>query len=398
MEESGPHPLPDDPALAAAAAAMRDGGYWADIVDAEWRLAYMSDAFRQSMGDLATMVPAPIGAHYFGPELVAARLGWRNGPNRPEFMRLMFSLFGPWALYDTPGGRAELEPRLAEEVRPMLADLEPCEPPAAATAMSGGVHLRETVHIPVTAIRIRRADGSLAGTLLSFKPEPSMSVLGAMTASSDLGHIERMQRLARAGRRPGAILFADLEHSSRLSRRLPTAAYFALGRRLVRAADACVVEAGGIVGRHVGDGTVAFFPVETAGSESAAARDCIAAARALRLALAGVARRSELDEADVVLRFGLHWGATLYMGQVTTRGRMEVTALGDQVNEAARIEACAVGGRALASKDLVERLDPADAAALGLDPDHLAYTRLADLDAATEKARRDAPDVAVCDV
>jgi class 3 adenylate cyclase len=49
-----------------------------------------------------------------------------------------------------------------------------------------------------------------------------------------------------------------------------------------------------------------------------------------------------------VLRFGLHWGATLFVGQILTSGRSEVTALGDQVNEGARIEACATGGRALA--------------------------------------------------
>ena len=75
-----------------------------------------------------------------------------------------------------------------------------------------------------------------------------------------------------------------------------------------------------------------------------------------------------------------------------------VTALGDEVNEAARIEACATGGLALASKALVERLDPGDAAALDLDPDHITYTALADLDGATEKARRDAPAIAVCEI
>jgi hypothetical protein len=40
-----------------------------------------------------------------------------------------------------------------------------------------------------------------------------------------------------------------------------------------------------------------------------------------------------------------------------TAGRSEVTALGDEVNEAARIEACATGGRALAAKSLIERLE-----------------------------------------
>lgn len=37
-------------------------------------------------------------------------------------------------------------------------------------------------------------------------------------------------------------------------------------------------------------------------------------------------------------------------------------------------------------------------AALGIDPDHVVYRRLADIDTATEKARRDAPEVAVLDV
>jgi class 3 adenylate cyclase len=88
----------------------------------------------------------------------------------------------------------------------------------------------------------------------------------------------------------------------------------------------------------------------------------------------------------------------LYVGQIATSGRTEVTALGDPVNETARIEACASGGRALASKDLIERLDGGDAAALDVDPDQLTYTALADLSTATEKARRDAPAIAVCEV
>ncbi len=99
-----------------------------------------------------------------------------------------------------------------------------------------------------------------------------------------------------------------------------------------------------------------------------------------------------------MLRFGLHWGSTLYVGSITTGGRAEVTALGDEVNEAARIEACATGGRMLASKDLIERLDPGDAQALGVDPDRITYTALGDLDSATEKARRDAPAIAVCEL
>jgi class 3 adenylate cyclase len=225
-----------------------------------------------------------------------------------------------------------------------------------------------------------------------------MYAISAMTINSDLRHLERMQRVNAAARRPAAILFADLEGSSQLARRLPTASYFALGRRLVRAADHCIVESGGLVGRHVGDGVVAFFLAEEAGSESAAARGCVTAARALRGAVAEAAEQSGLDAEEVELRFGLHWGATVFVGSIVTGARAEVTALGDEVNEAARIEACATGGRALASKDLIERLEGDDAAALDLDPARVSYTALTDLTTATEKARRDAPAIAVTEI
>jgi class 3 adenylate cyclase len=205
-------------------------------------------------------------------------------------------------------------------------------------------------------------------------------------------------RLIEPDRRPAAILMADLEASSPLSRRLSSTQYFAFGRRLVRTADQCIIDTGGIIGRHAGDGVVAYFLADTSGSESPAARACIAAARSLQDSLDGIAVRSELSQDELSLRFGLHWGSTLFIGQILTAGRSEVTALGDEVKEAARIEACATGGRTLASKSLVERLSRADADSLGLDTGHTTYTLLGDLPSATDKARRDAPSIAVCEL
>ena len=133
-------------------------------------------------------------------------------------------------------------------------------------------------------------------------------------------------------------------------------------------------------------------------SESAAARACVTAARSMEVAMGEVAERSGLPADEVSMRFGLHWGSTVYMGNISTVARSEVTALGDEVNEAARIEACATGGRLLASKPLVERRDADDAAALAIDPEEVTYTQLADVTNATEKARRDAPAIAVCEL
>ena len=247
-----------------------------------------------------------------------------------------------------------------------------------------------------TSFEVRDASGRLAGWVSVLKPAAGMAILGPVASLSDVRHFERSQRVVAAARRPAAILSADLEASSPLARRLSTADYFALARRLVRTADQCLLDAGGLVGRHLGDGVTAFFLAEILGSESEAAKAAINASRALRTAALEIAERNGLAPDDVVLRFGLHWGATLYVGLIKTVARSEVTALGDEVNETARIEACARGGRALASKSLVERLAADDTRALGLE--HITYTTLGELPTATEKARRDAPAIAVCDV
>ncbi len=86
------------------------------------------------------------------------------------------------------------------------------------------------------------------------------------------------------------------------------------------------------------------------------------------------------------------------IGQVVTGGRLEVTALGDEVNQAARIQEVARGGSTLASKDVVERLPAAVASSLGIDPDDVAYTVLSEIEHADEKARRDAGGVAICEI
>ena len=397
MRSQESYPLPEDPALARAAAVLRDAEHWAWIFDHRWRLVYMTDALRVSFADDGKPVPTAIGCHAFGPEALEVSGGWRFGPNTtradehdPARGRRLAPRGCARRRRGTPNAGGSLAARVPGGLTPSSDET------IGFVVHSFGISKEEDIRF--IGWRVRQADGRLAGTVLINKPAVSMTMLGAIATGGDLRHFELMQRVSRAARRPAAILFADLEGSSPLARRLSTASYFAVGRRLVRAADQCVIDAGGLVGRHVGDGVVAFFLAETTGSESAAARACVSAARALRGALGDVAARSGLEPDDIVLRFGLHWGSTLYVGAVTTAGRAEVTALGDEVNEAARIEACATGGLTLASKALLERLEPDDAAALGLDPDRVTYTPLGDLSTATEKARRDAPAIAVCEV
>ena len=66
MEDQETYPLPEDPALASVAAALRDAGQWGEIVDRDWRWVYMTDDLRLSYGGLLQLVPVPLGAHYDG--------------------------------------------------------------------------------------------------------------------------------------------------------------------------------------------------------------------------------------------------------------------------------------------------------------------------------------------
>jgi class 3 adenylate cyclase len=393
-----PLALLDDPLLAVYAQALNEAGHWGYVFDSAFRLVYMTDELRRSVAGLQGLAAVPVGLHYFASEALSVRTGWTQmATSRTDSEREVFTVRFPELLAATPGGRAELR-ALVDPCFHDLVDQLPDGEAAAASSHQVAATREWGIDLGtwLTWFRVCDLSGRIAGTVGILKPAAGMSILGTVASVGDIRHLERVQDVVTADRRPAAILFADLEASSPLARRLSTADYFNLARRLVRAADQCVVEAGGLVGRHLGDGVTAFFLAEVLGSESAAAKAAIDATRALRHAATNVAERSGLAPDDVVWRFGLHWGATLYVGLIKTVARSEVTALGDEVNEAARIEACASGGRALASKALVERLNRTDAQALELT--HVTYSPLGELPTATDKARRDAPAIAVCDV
>jgi class 3 adenylate cyclase len=376
---------------------LHESGSWGWLTDDQWRVVFMTDELRRAAGGHGQLAPMPLGVVWGSREFLEAQRGHLGGSYTADQLREQVSIVAPLMLADLPHGLDRLRELLDPSVHDLIDGLEPdhSDMVLRSTTAPG---VGGPVAVWYMGTRLRDATGRTVGWMWQSKPGVGMTTISAMTSMGDTRHFERMMRASRPSRQPAAILMADLEGSSQLARRLPTASYFALGRRLVRAADQCVIDAGGLVGRHVGDGVVAFFLAEESGSESAAAAACIAAARSLHSTVPEVAARSGLATDDVIVRFGLHWGSTLYVGNMTSAGRSEVTALGDEVNEAARIEACATGGLMLASKDLVERLGPTDAASLDIDPGGLVYTTLAEIPTATEKARRDAPAIPVCAV
>jgi hypothetical protein len=110
------YPLPEDPTLAEVAIALRDAGHWGSVVDDRWRLVYVTDELRLTIGGHKELAAFAIGKHYFGPVGPQAGEQWRSGPNSP---RPGFAALGGLILADTPGGRDALR----ELVDPSLHDL-----------------------------------------------------------------------------------------------------------------------------------------------------------------------------------------------------------------------------------------------------------------------------------
>ena len=97
MEAQGSYPLPEDPALAEVARALRDTGHWAWVVDDRWRAVYATDEIRLSFGAGTELAPWALGEHVFGPENRKATLRWIFGTTTPELVRILFAFLGGWS-------------------------------------------------------------------------------------------------------------------------------------------------------------------------------------------------------------------------------------------------------------------------------------------------------------
>lgn len=352
-------------------AALRSARMAAQVFDADGRLVWVSDELR-TLVDVSRDSDVALG---------------RRGAE----------------IMEHPVWRASLSDESIEAVREELTRrFDPSSDREAVWAAPLKLHLSgRFLSVGLFGVTVRAEDGTVVGTALIYEPALPARVL-ALLAEGDEAMFARMARLTRPGPRPTAVLFADLDSSGPLARSLTNAAYFELIRGMTTAFDDLVNRYGGIIGKHAGDGASAFFLAETSGGDCAAAEAAVATARALPEALAGhlqVMAAADLDVAaeDARLNIGVHWGEQVFIGQVSTGGRLEVTAIGDEVNEAARLEQTARGGQILASRALLDRLDEAARHRLGLDLVQRPDRPLAAYDCSM-KARRDAGTLPVVDL
>jgi class 3 adenylate cyclase len=391
------------PRLSHVAAELAKTRWATALCDAQWRLVWVSDELKQVLRETDE---DRLG---YGRHVLDAWMSdtWM-GQVTPESIHAETITNIPLMVRDTPGGKEQLAEIISravggrkEDFTPLLEPLEAVAPPPVwATSIELVQDELPPMRVNYVVIRIVEENSTeLLGTIFLFGSGLPATVLTLLTRG-DEEMFTRMARLMEPGRRAAAVLFADMQSSAAMSRRLPSAAYFKLMRAVTTAIDAVVIEHKGIVGKHAGDGVTAFFLAEDLGSRSAAARAAIAAGRKIgdvcqRIAKEMAEMEGLVGTEDAIVNVGVHWGGMLYMGQLVTGGRLEVTALGDRVNECARIQESARDGEVLASKSLLEHLTDDDARALGFHPDTVTYRPIDELPGVTDKARRDAGAIPV---
>ena len=152
----------------------------------------------------------------------------------------------------------------------------------------------------------------------------------------------------------GAMLFADIRGSTTLAEGMSSSEYSALLNRFFAAATAVVYKHDGFVDKFVGDELVAlFFPLLT--GERYVARAVATAQDLLR-----ATGHADPGGPWVPVGAGVHAGRA-WFGVVGEGSHIEITAVGDSVNVAARLASAAEAGEVLVSADAAAAsdLDPA---------------------------------------
>ncbi len=134
-----------------------------------------------------------------------------------------------------------------------------------------------------------------------------------------------------------AILFADLRGFTTLSEdRLPYDVVFVLNRYF-NAMGTAVEEAGGRIDKFIGDGVMALFGIEQ--GIAAGSRNALEAARRMAQHLEELNKSLDSDLSQPLrIGIGIHSGAVI-VGEMGYGRATSVTAIGDAVNTASRLEA-----------------------------------------------------------
>jgi len=159
-----------------------------------------------------------------------------------------------------------------------------------------------------------------------------------------------------------AILFADIREFTAFSEQLPAHDVVHVLNRYFHAMGRDIARFGGCIDNYMGDGFMALFGLRESEQETEGDPAVHAVQAGLAMLNTMDALKPYLETAyglSFDMRIGIHFGEAV-VGSVGATGRERVTAIGDAINFASRIESAnkAIGSRLLISEALHTRVAP----------------------------------------
>jgi adenylate cyclase len=170
-----------------------------------------------------------------------------------------------------------------------------------------------------------------------LRPVADLEVTPLLSPESGLGKAFPQPAYLQGQERDIVVLFADLRGFTSLSEhKLPYDVVFILNRYFAAMGKA-IESAGGRVDKFIGDGVMALFGVE--GGLEAGSRDALSAVRGMaqQLEVLNESLRHDLEQ-PLRIGIGVHAGPVI-LGEMGYGTSVSVTAIGDTVNTASRLEA-----------------------------------------------------------
>jgi adenylate cyclase len=141
-----------------------------------------------------------------------------------------------------------------------------------------------------------------------------------------------------------SMLFADVRGSTALSEQMTAIEFSRLINRFYVGTTKAIADQDGLVEKLAGDAVAAFWGAGFAGKEYGA--------RTIRAAQA-IARQMQKQEIPVGI--GVHAGVAYFGAMGSTEGLVDISAIGEEVNTAARIASQAVAGEIIISEAALAR-------------------------------------------
>ncbi len=185
---------------------------------------------------------------------------------------------------------------------------------------------------------LRRIGASTPNVRLAcqLRPKGTVEVTPLLPPFAYAADARRRVDIAQGSEREIAILFADIRGFTALSEgRLPYDVVFILNRYFA-AVGRAVESAGGRVDKFLGDGVMALFGIES--GAQAGCREALTAARLMseRMGELNSSLRGEIAQ-PLRIGIGIHTGPII-IGEMGYGGATSITAIGDAVNTASRLE------------------------------------------------------------